>query len=378
MPRIDFRLKTTAQPTGVIAAPLISPTFSGTPSLPTDTTAITQTAGDNTTKIATTAFVSTALGGIQQNSISQGNSNITVTDAGTGSIALTVDGNSIVTVAATGTSTGQPISVTNNTASVSSSTGALIVTGGVGVGGRINAGSTIAGTTLEATTGDVLISRTSDEFGYVTRPNTNGAKKLQFAVSGGSTLDEVRSNATSTYMTGSATVASTTNSSSTTTGALIVSGGAGIANNLNVGGGLNIALNSVQHRIQLGGIYIWGVSGTKSANATAFNMIDITGLGGNGTICVTIAHHHSGGGTHGAYRRFHLGLNGTTNIDVFEDTQSVFGGGNGFTYSRPSTGTLRIRWEGASGFASSYDMFCKIESNYAFDVTNLGMDSFTK
>jgi hypothetical protein len=42
-------------------APLASPTFTGTPSLPTGTTGITQTAGDNTTKLATTAFVTSAV-----------------------------------------------------------------------------------------------------------------------------------------------------------------------------------------------------------------------------------------------------------------------------------------------------------------------------
>lgn len=37
-------------------APIASPTFTGTPSLPTGTIAVTQTAGDNSTKVATTAF----------------------------------------------------------------------------------------------------------------------------------------------------------------------------------------------------------------------------------------------------------------------------------------------------------------------------------
>lgn len=40
---------------------LESPTFTGTPSLPTGTIAVTQTSGDNTTKIATTAFVASAV-----------------------------------------------------------------------------------------------------------------------------------------------------------------------------------------------------------------------------------------------------------------------------------------------------------------------------
>ncbi|MFD3394456.1 hypothetical protein U0R10_07485 [Aquirufa sp. OSTEICH-129V] len=39
------------------AAPINSPAFTGTPSLPTGTTAITQTSADNSTKLATTAFV---------------------------------------------------------------------------------------------------------------------------------------------------------------------------------------------------------------------------------------------------------------------------------------------------------------------------------
>ncbi len=40
-------------------APLASPAFSGTPSLPTGTTGVTQANGDSSTKLATTAFVQT-------------------------------------------------------------------------------------------------------------------------------------------------------------------------------------------------------------------------------------------------------------------------------------------------------------------------------
>lgn len=42
-------------------APLASPTFTGTPTLPTGTIAVTQTAGNNTTAVATTAFVTAAV-----------------------------------------------------------------------------------------------------------------------------------------------------------------------------------------------------------------------------------------------------------------------------------------------------------------------------
>lgn len=44
-------------PTDTTRAPLASPTFTGTPTLPTGTIAVTQSAGNNTTAVATTAFV---------------------------------------------------------------------------------------------------------------------------------------------------------------------------------------------------------------------------------------------------------------------------------------------------------------------------------
>jgi hypothetical protein len=48
-------------PTDTTRAPLASPTFTGTPSLPTGTTGVTQTAGTNNTTLATTAFVTAAV-----------------------------------------------------------------------------------------------------------------------------------------------------------------------------------------------------------------------------------------------------------------------------------------------------------------------------
>ena len=47
-----------------LKAPLASPTFTGTPTLPTGTIGVTQTAGDNTTAVATTAFVNSAISSV--------------------------------------------------------------------------------------------------------------------------------------------------------------------------------------------------------------------------------------------------------------------------------------------------------------------------
>jgi hypothetical protein len=58
------QIATTAYVVGQGYAKLASPTLTGTPTLPTGTIATTQTAGNNTTAVATTAFVTTAIAAI--------------------------------------------------------------------------------------------------------------------------------------------------------------------------------------------------------------------------------------------------------------------------------------------------------------------------
>jgi hypothetical protein len=62
----SLKLATTAFVTTAdnLKANLASPAFTGTPSLPTGTTAVTQTTGNNTTAVATTAFVANTLVGV--------------------------------------------------------------------------------------------------------------------------------------------------------------------------------------------------------------------------------------------------------------------------------------------------------------------------
>lgn len=77
-------------------ADLASPTFTGTPSLPTGTTGVTQSATDDSTKIATTAFVQDAIAeNATSVSISGGSitgiTDLAVADGGTGSSSLTAN-----------------------------------------------------------------------------------------------------------------------------------------------------------------------------------------------------------------------------------------------------------------------------------------------
>ena len=57
----DKPVSTAAQTALNLKAPLESPTFTGSPVLPTGTTGVTQSSGDNSTKLATTAFVTSSL-----------------------------------------------------------------------------------------------------------------------------------------------------------------------------------------------------------------------------------------------------------------------------------------------------------------------------
>lgn len=109
--------------------------------------------------------------------------------------------------------------ISNTTASSSSTTGALKVGGGVGIVGNANIGGTL-GVSGAAT----LASST------ITGNETIGGT---LGVTGATSLAALTT-------TGAATISITTNSTSTSTGALIVRGGVGIASDVKIGGTIEI------------------------------------------------------------------------------------------------------------------------------------------
>jgi len=58
---LDQPISTATQTALDLKSTIASPTFTGTPTLPTGTIGVTQTGGDNSTAIATTAFVTSAV-----------------------------------------------------------------------------------------------------------------------------------------------------------------------------------------------------------------------------------------------------------------------------------------------------------------------------
>lgn len=124
------------------------------------------------------------------------------------------------TFANTATIAGTPAAllISNSTSATSTTTGALQVVGGVGIGGTLYVGSLRGDATTSATTWGLFYNVVTKEITTATGSSGSG------------------SGISSTGTTSTFTILSTANSFNTSTGALQVRGGAGIAGNLNVGG----------------------------------------------------------------------------------------------------------------------------------------------
>ena len=77
------------------------------------------------TDAATKGYVDTAISAVSTSSIAQGNSNIAVVDSGTGTVTVTVDGNTALTVDSTGVVVAGNFTVSGTTTTVNSNTVAI-------------------------------------------------------------------------------------------------------------------------------------------------------------------------------------------------------------------------------------------------------------
>lgn len=154
------------------------------------------------------------------------NGNITLDPTGTGNVIILGNTGAAVT---TISSTQVLVNLTTN--STSTTTGALVVNGGVGIGGNLNVSGYIATSNLYVNGGNL----TNVNIGNITFSNT--------------TITTTLANGTIALTptgTGFVNVTSTVASTNYTNGALVVAGGAGINGNLNVNGaitGTNLIVN---------------------------------------------------------------------------------------------------------------------------------------
>lgn len=135
--------------------------------------------------------------------------------------------------------------VAGTTASTSTVTGALLVSGGVGIRGDLWVGGIINGTIAGA--GSAGTANTSTQI-LTASTNTTTSHFLTFVDSNNATATAENLVTTSTIQvvprTGEVDILSTLSSTSTTTGALVVAGGVGVGGNLNVNGSLRLFNNN--------------------------------------------------------------------------------------------------------------------------------------
>ena len=157
------------------------------------------------------------------------------------------------------------IQLTSTSTSLSTITGALIVAGGVGVGGSLYAGGVITATNMfiglwpvstGTVNGAIAVNITNTLSSIST---TTGALQVAGGVGIGGNL----------YTSGNVRLLNTVSSTSTITGALTVAGGVGIGGNLNIGGIVNIS-NTLSSTSTITGAVVVaggvGISGNLYAN----------------------------------------------------------------------------------------------------------------
>jgi len=128
--------------------------------------------------------------------------------------------------------TTSTFTISNLTASTSTNTGALVVTGGAGIAGNVNIGNTATihstSTSISTTTGALIVKGGVGIAGDLFVGGKIVAQELDVQLTTVTTTLIVTDDIISTY--------NTSTSTSTTTGALVIAGGVGIGGNINVGG----------------------------------------------------------------------------------------------------------------------------------------------
>ena len=145
------------------------------------------------------------------------------------------------------------VSILNTTTSTSPTTGALVVSGGVGIGENLNVQNNIVSLgSISAINGNSTGSLNNN--GIDIFDNEGGvyfykSSANQYQLDNDNGIIYILNSNRSVTWYGQQTNLNTTESTSSSTGALIVSGGAGIAKNLNIGGSITLASGTTVHNI---------------------------------------------------------------------------------------------------------------------------------
>ena len=195
------------------------------------------------------------------------------------------ESDTLATVTGRGATTATSISLTSSTASTSPATGALIVTGGVGVGQDIQVNGTVYGTNISGNGSQLTALNASNLTTGIAAPSRlgSGTPSAGNYLRGDGTWAAVAYTETDTLATvtgrgaTTGTAISITNATASTTsgtGALIVTGGVGVGGNLVAGNGIGINANPatgpagfLNNKTATGGTTAYGVMSTPSVQS---------------------------------------------------------------------------------------------------------------
>jgi hypothetical protein len=195
---------------------------------------------------------------------------------------------------ANSTLTYTAVNLSSTTASTGTNSGALIVGGGVGIGGSLYVGgtSTFFGNLLPSADSVYNLGSSSTQWRslYVSTNTIYIGGTAVSVVNGNLQVGGAPLIASSTGTTSTFVVTNTSNSTSTTTGAIVVSGGIGVGGNINVGGNANISgsITATNHYVTSGSLIFsgnisstaWTTSGIRHVSIPA----TITDTSSTGTV----------------------------------------------------------------------------------------------
>jgi len=296
-------------------------------------------------------------------SLSSGNADITVNTA-TGQVIITNE-STLQSVTNRGFTTTNAINIANTTQSISTTTGALTVVGGVGVQGSIYAGD------IYSNGSQVLTNASLGAYGVTSL--TTGSGLAVNTSTGAVTIESIDTLQLVAERGNSSTVAisilSQTLSEGTDTGALTVTGGVGIGGRLNVGGLTVLSNATVTNSLRLDGVVtIYNATESDSTNTGALVVVGGVGIGKNLTVGGNIV-------STGTIRGSELYDNGNrvvTNVNPvggfgisIRDKISV---GTATTFTIDNTGVLALVGTPYIGISSATGIVA---------ITNLGVQTLT-
>jgi hypothetical protein len=233
---------------------------------------------------------------------------------------LTISGalSGVTTLAASGA-----VTFTAGTASSSTTTGTLIVTGGVGISGTTYIGGSLyvngsqvtpfnSANVLTLTAGTASSSTTTGTLVVTGGVGISGDLYVGGSINGSISLTTLAASGAVTFTAGTA-------SSSTTTGTLVVTGGVGISGNLYVGGSINGSI-SLTTLAASGAVTF--TAGTASSSTTTGTLVVTGGVGISGDLYV-------GGSINGSLSPTTLTVSGTTESTSKTSGALIVNGGIG-------------------------------------------------